>query len=192
MAVVITNTQDVEDKIRDIIAYLGDDPTREGLIETPKRVVNAWRELFSGYNQDPKKVCKTFESPIDEMIILKDIEFFSTCEHHMIPFYGRVHIGYIPNGRIIGVSKLARIVEIYSRRLQIQERMTKQIAEAIIECLEPKGIGVIVEGVHLCMRARGVAKQNSVMVTSVMLGCFKENESCRQEFLSMVGYGKSV
>jgi len=171
------------------IEMMGEDPTREGLLRTPERVVKSWEYLYSGYNKDPAEYLKTvFTSErTDEMIILKNIEFYSTCEHHLLPFFGRVHIGYIPkDGRVVGVSKLARAVECYSRRMQIQERLTSQIATAIDNKLEPEGVGVVVEAQHLCMMARGVEKQNSVMTTSAMYGAFREKPETRSEFLNRI------
>ena len=181
-----SNTEVIENKIKDILFFIGDNPDREGLIETPKRIIKSWDKLFGGYGQNPGKILKTFkEGSCDEMVILKDIEFYSTCEHHFIPFSGKVSIGYVPNGKVVGISKLARLVEIYSRRLQIQEKMTTQIAEALEEYLSPQGVIVIVKAQHLCMLARGVEKQNSVMITSAIRGVFKKNEA-RQEFLKLI------
>lgn len=176
----------IEDNVTRIIQYIGEDPLREGLIETPKRVVKSWGELFSGYRQDPSDYLKFFKSESNEMVICKNIEYYSTCEHHMIPFYGQIHIGYIPNGYVIGLSKLARIADVFARRLQIQETMTKQIAETIYKGIKGcHGVGVIVEGKHLCMCSRGANKQNSMMKTSCLLGNFKKN-LVRQEFLSLI------
>jgi GTP cyclohydrolase IA len=176
----------MEKEIRKIIEFIGDDPEREGLIETPKRVIKSWQKLFGGYNQDPKDIMKTFtEDACDEMVVLKNIEFYSTCEHHMIPFFGKIHIGYIPNGKVLGISKLARLVEIYARRLQIQEKLVSQIAEVIMTFLNPKGVIVIAEAQHLCMLARGVEKQNSIMITSAIRGVFKEVET-RNEFMNLI------
>jgi len=178
---------DQEDIITRYIQAIGDDPNREGLLETPRRVVKSWRELYSGYTKDPKDILgKVFASDTDTMVICKDIEFFSTCEHHMIPFHGKVHIGYIPSGHVVGLSKLARLVEIYARRLQIQENMTDQIAKAIMEHVPGcKGVMVVVNARHLCMCARGVGKQHSSMTTSSIQGMFKE-QVVRAEFLSLV------
>lgn len=174
------------DKIKDIIKYIGDDPNREGLLETPDRVIKSWLKLFEGYNKNPEDLMKTFtEDKCNEMVILKDIEFYSTCEHHMIPFFGKISIGYIPNGKVIGISKLARLVEIYTRRLQIQERLVTQIADDIMNYLGAKGCMVVCEGKHLCMIARGVEKQNSIMITNAIRGIFSENE-IRNEFLMMI------
>ncbi len=169
-----------------ILGIIGDNPRREGLIETPKRVVNSWEQLFAGYGANVADVMKVFkEDACDEMVILKDIEFYSTCEHHMIPFFGKISIGYIPDGRVLGISKLARLVEIFARRLQIQEKLVGQIADAMMEHLKPKGVIVVAEAKHLCMVARGVEKQNSVMVTSAIRGEFKEHD-VRAEFLSLI------
>ncbi len=170
---------------RDFIEYIGDDPNRDGLKDTPDRFAKAWDKLYSGYKQKPEDVITVFDDEnYDEMIVVKDIEFYSTCEHHLIPFYGKVHVGYIPNGKIIGLSKIPRIVEIYSRRLQNQERLTSQIAKAIEDALGPKGVGVIIEARHLCMMARGVEKQNTVVTTSALKGLFKNNDKTRSEFLT--------
>lgn len=178
--------EDAQDLIREIIDLIGDDPDREGLLETPKRVIKSWDQLFSGYKQDPADIMKTFtEGSCDEMVILKDIEFYSTCEHHMIPFFGKISIGYIPNGKVLGISKLARLVEIYARRLQIQERLVTDIADTIMKYLQPKGCMVVCEAKHLCMVARGVQKQNSIMVTNAVRGNFKE-QVVKEEFLKMI------
>lgn len=163
---------------------------REGLRDTPKRVVKSWIELYGGYALDPKKILQTtFKQEgyeYDEMVLLKDIELYSTCEHHMLPFYGRAHVAYIPNAnRVVGLSKLARLVDCFARRLQIQEKLTNQIADAIVECLEPMGAAVVVEAKHHCMCARGVGKQNSTMKTSALRGVFKEKNEVRQEFLRL-------
>lgn len=182
-----TEQEYAKELIAEIIHMIGDDPTREGLLDTPKRVFKSWKELFGGYKQDPKAVLgTTFEgNGYDQVVICKDIEMYSTCEHHMIPFYGTVHIGYIPKDRVVGLSKLARLVEVFSRRLQIQENLTQQIADTIQEVLEPKGVMVIVKAKHLCMCARGVGKQNSQMVTSAIRGAFEE-AGARAEFLELV------
>jgi GTP cyclohydrolase I len=183
-------SEGVEENIVRLLEYMGENPNREGLIETPKRVVKGYKQWFSGYNKDPKDVMKTFTSANDDQIVIvKNIDFYSHCEHHMAPFYGQVHIGYLPNGKVLGVSKFSRLTDIYARRLQIQEQLTNQIAQAINEHLKPKGVGVIIEGIHLCMRSRGVQKQNSIMTTSVMLGDFRELEGLRKEFLQLVKGG---
>lgn len=173
--------------VRKMIKQIGDDPNREGVLDTPKRVVKSWSEIFSGYKCDPVVLLgTTFASPdYDEMVILKDIEFYSTCEHHMIPFFGKAHIGYIPDKKVVGLSKLARLVECFSRRLQIQENLTNQIANTIMEILKPKGVMVVIEAKHMCMCTRGVNKQSSWMITSAVQGLFKESVS-RQEFLSLI------
>ena len=178
---------DPHDIVTELIKAIGDDPTREGLVDTPKRVVKSWRELFSGYGQTPSQFSTTFNEGYDQIIACKGIEFFSFCEHHMLPFYGSASIGYIPNdGKVIGLSKLARLVDMYGRRLQIQERLTKQISEGLQELINPKGVAVVLTGVHTCMTMRGVNKQNSNMVTSSMLGVFKDNHSARTEVMSII------
>jgi len=168
---------------------IGENPEREGLMDTPKRVIKSWNKLFGGYAQDPKEVLSTyFEEDISKdqgMVYLRNIEFFSHCEHHMIPFFGKVHIAYIPDKRVIGISKLARLVEVFARRLQIQEKMTNQIADALQDELSPLGVMVVVEAQHLCMVARGVEKQNSIMGTSKVTGAFK-NQDARSEFLTLI------
>jgi GTP cyclohydrolase I len=181
-----SDTEVVKNSIKTILNYIGEDVAREGLIETPERIIKSYSELFSGYKESPEDVLKVFEDgACDEMVVLKDIEFYSTCEHHFLPFFGKISIGYIPNGKVVGVSKLARLVEIYSRRLQIQERMTSQIADAL-DCLNPKGAAVICEAQHLCMIARGINKQRAKMITSAVRGAFKENVTTKMEFLKGV------
>ena len=176
----------IEAQLKEIIKFIGDDPTREGLIETPKRIINSWKELFSGYNTKEKDIFKVFkDGSCEEMVVLKDIDFFSTCEHHFLPFFGKIHIGYIPDGKVIGVSKLARLVEIFARRLQIQEKLTTQIAESLMKNLKPKGVIVVCEAQHLCMIARGIKKANSKMVTSAVRGAFKSNKT-RSEFFQFI------
>ncbi len=171
-----------------VLEEIGENPEREGLIKTPHRAAEAMRYLTSGYNQDLDSVINgaIFHEESDNMVIVRDIEFYSTCEHHLIPFFGRVHIAYIPNGKIIGLSKLARITDMYARRLQVQERMTVEIAEAIQKILEPKGVAVVAEAKHLCMMARGVEKQNSNMVTSHVLGVFRTDRATRSEFMNLL------
>lgn len=170
-----------------ILEYIGEDPKREGLVETPDRVVRAWKELYGGYEQNPKEVLgKIFKTHCDEMVICKDIEYYSTCEHHLITFYGKAHIGYLPKGHVVGLSKLARLVDVFAKRLQIQEEMTYQIAKAIMENIPNcGGVGVVVEGKHLCMCGRGVAKQNSIMKTSALLGAFQDHAT-RSEFFHLI------
>ena len=165
-----------------------DGELREGIVETPRRVVKSWIELFAGYAQDPAKILsKTFASEgYDEVIICRDIEMYSLCEHHLLPFYGRAHVGYIPGERVVGLSKLARLVDCFSRRLQIQERLTTQIADAIVKHLEPKGVAVTIESKHMCMSCRGVNKQSSIMVTNALRGVFRDNVSARAEYLNLI------
>jgi len=173
--------------IRDMISYIGDDPDREGLLRTPHRALKSWGELYSGYRGDPEKLLGvTFESESDEMVILKDIELFSCCEHHILPIVGKCHIGYVPYKRIVGISKLARLVDMYSRRLQIQERLTSQIADAIMKYLKPQGCMVVIDAVHYCMRMRGVSKQNSTMMTQAARSLFLDSPAVRAEFLQAI------
>jgi len=174
--------------VREMIERLGEDPTREGLQRTPGRVEKAMQYLTKGYSEDPEALLKgaLFTVEYDEMVIVKDIEMFSLCEHHMLPFFGKVHIAYIPKGRVIGLSKLPRLVDIFARRLQVQERMTTQIAETIQNVIQPQGVGVVIEARHLCMMMRGVEKQHSATVTSAMLGCFRDERPTREEFLSLL------
>ncbi len=174
--------------INQLLVEIGEDPNREGLKNTPERIANSYKKLFGGYAKNPNSLLKEFDGEnYDEMIICKDIDFYSTCEHHMLPFFGRIHIGYIPNKKIIGISKLPRLVEIFARRLQNQERLTMQIANTLHELLKPKGVGIVIEAKHLCMRARGVEKQNTTITTSSFRGLFKENQKTRSEFLKLIG-----
>ena len=176
----------IENAVRDIILATGENPDREGLLETPSRVRRSYEELYSGYGKNPEDVMKVFEADgYDELVLLKGIEMYSTCEHHLIPFIGTCSIAYIPSEKICGISKLARVMEIYARRMQIQERLTDQIANAINDILQPRGVGVVIEAQHLCMRARGISKQNSWMTTSSLLGVFREPE-VRNEFLGLI------
>lgn len=172
-----------------MLGALDPDPTREGLVDTPRRVEKAFRFYCDGYHKDPKKVIgdALFEAETDEMVVVKDIELYSLCEHHLAPFFGKAHVAYIPSGKIVGLSKIARVVEIYARRLQVQERLTMQVARAIEEVLQPRGVGVVIEASHLCMMMRGVEKQNSVATASAMLGRFKSDEKTRTEFLKLIG-----
>lgn len=187
MDIKYPSTEDIEDKIRDIITFIGDNPDREGLKETPKRMVKSWRELFSGYKGDPKEIIKTFkEGTCNEMIILKDIDFFSMCEHHFLPFFGKIFLGYVPNGRVVGVSKLVRLIEVYSRRLQIQEKMTTEIADALMDGLNPLGVMVVCKAKHLCMMCRGVKRQGVELVTSAVRGVFDEDIKTRNEFMELI------
>ena len=179
-----------ENLVREILVRLGEDPEREGLLRTPERVHHAFEFLTKGYRQDPDTMLKEalFTVSYDEMVIVKDIEVFSLCEHHMLPFFGKVHVAYIPNGKVIGLSKIPRLIEIFSRRLQIQERLTTQIAETIQKAIQPQGVGVVIEARHLCMMMRGVEKQHSSAVTSSMLGCFRDEQETRTEFLSLINH----
>ena len=188
--VVKPSRAEAEDAVRTLIRWAGDDPKREGLLETPSRVVRSYEEFFAGYGHDPKLVlARTFEEVdgYDEIIVLTDIRFESHCEHHMVPIIGKAHIGYLPDRRVVGISKLARLVEVYARRLQIQEKMTAQIADALQEVLKPRGVAVVVEAAHQCMTTRGVHKSDVAMVTSRMLGAFRDNGETRREFLTMIG-----
>jgi GTP cyclohydrolase I len=184
-----TRTQ-AEEAVRTLILWAGDDPDREGLVGTPDRVVRSYEEFYAGYAQDPEAILRTTFEEVegyDEMVLLRDIPFESHCEHHMVPIIGKAHIAYLPNKRVVGISKLARIVEAYAKRLQIQEKMTAQIANAINNVLSPKGVAVVVEGVHQCMTTRGVQKPGVSMITSTMLGAFRDDASTRREFLALTG-----
>lgn len=186
---------EAEDAIRTLLRWAGDDPDREGLLDTPARVARSYEEFFSGYDADPEELLKrTFEETdgYDEMVLLKDIRFESHCEHHMAPIIGRAHIAYLPLRRVVGISKLARLVEIYAKRLQIQEKMTSQIANAINDILQPEGVAVTIEAAHQCMTTRGVHKPGVTMVTSRMLGAFRDNPSTRREYLATIGNPASV
>ena len=179
-----------EEAVRTLIRWAGDDPDREGLVGTPDRVVRAYEEFFAGYDEDPQGILRrTFEEieGYDEMVILRDIRIESHCEHHMVPIVGRAHVAYLPDKRVVGISKLARVVEIYARRLQIQEKMTAQIANLLDHVLQPRGVGVVIEAQHQCMTTRGVHKTGVTMVTSRMLGAFRDGGETRREFLSMIG-----
>ncbi|MBB5499651.1 GTP cyclohydrolase I FolE [Paraburkholderia sp. MM5384-R2] len=182
---------EAEQAVRTLIRWAGDDPEREGLIQTPARVARAYREFFSGYDSDPMQILATTFSEVDgydEMVVLKDIRFESYCEHHMVPIIGRAHVAYLPEHRVVGISKLARLVDVYAKRLQIQEKMTVQIADALNTVLQPKGVAVILEAAHQCMSTRGVHKPGASLVTSRMLGAFRDDPSTRREFLSIVGH----
>ena len=176
----------LHESIRNLIRFIGDNPDREGLQETPHRVLKSYAELFAGYHQDPASVLKTFEDgACDEMVVVKDIEFWSCCEHHMLPFFGKAHIAYLPNGKIVGLSKLARLLEVFSRRLQVQERLTTQVTAALDEHLHPLGSACVIEAKHLCMICRGIQKQQSVMITSSLTGEFR-NPEVRGEFFHLI------
>jgi GTP cyclohydrolase I len=182
--------EEAEEAVRTMIRWAGDDPSREGLRDTPGRVVRAYEEFFAGYLQDPHEVlARTFSEVegYDEMIVMNDIRFESHCEHHMVPIIGKAHIGYLPNKRVIGISKLARLVEVYARRLQVQEKMTVQIADTLQEVLRPKGVAVVIEAAHQCMTTRGVHKPGVGLVTSRMVGAFRDDPSTRREFLAVIG-----
>jgi GTP cyclohydrolase I len=181
-------TESIADLVRKMLLQLGEDPNREGLLKTPERFETALRFLTSGYSQDPDKILNgaMFKVCYDEMVVVKDIEIYSLCEHHLLPFFGKCHVAYLPNKKVVGLSKIARLVNMFARRLQIQERLTSEIAEAINDKLNPQGVGVIIEARHLCMVMRGVEKQNSMAVTSAMLGQFRESKHTRDEFLSLV------
>ncbi len=180
----------MEPYVKAILEELGEDPEREGLLKTPGRVARALRELTKGYQQDPEAIINgaLFTEDYSEMIVMKDVDFYSMCEHHMLPFFGKAHIAYLPKGKIVGISKLARLVDVFARRLQVQERMTTQVAQLLMEKLTPEGVAVVVEAEHLCMRMRGVEKQNSYVVTSAMLGVFRERQETRDEFMNLIGH----
>lgn len=184
----LTEADALEEPLRGIIRQLGEDAGREGLLKTPRRVAQSLRFLTSGYHQDVDQVLNgaLYSATYDEMVLVKDIEIFSLCEHHLLPFFGRCHLGYVPRDKVVGLSKLPRLVDVFARRLQVQERLTNQIAETLMEKINPLGVGVVIEAKHLCMIMRGVEKQNSVAVTSAMLGVFREVRETREEFLSLV------
>jgi GTP cyclohydrolase IA len=178
----------MDELLREVLVRLGEDPEREGLLRTPQRMSAAFAHLTKGYHEDPEKILRgaLFTVSYDQMVIVKDIEMFSLCEHHLLPFFGKVHVAYVPNGKVIGLSKLPRLVDVFARRLQVQERLTTQIAETIQRAIEPQGVGVVVEARHLCMMMRGVEKQHSAAVTSAMLGAFRDCQETREEFLSLI------
>ena len=181
------------DLVHELLIRLGEDPQRDGLLKTPERVQKALEYLTKGYHEDPDKILQgaLFDVTYDEMVIVKDIEMFSLCEHHMLPFFGKVHVAYIPNGKVIGLSKIARLVDVFARRLQVQERLTVQIAETIQKAIQPQGVGVVIEARHLCVMMRGVEKQHSAAVTSHMLGSFRTAQKTREEFLSLIRNSKN-
>ena len=180
--------ESIEEGYRNILAFAGEDPDREGLLRTPHRAAEAFKYLTSGYSQDVETLLNgaVFREDYDDMVVVKDIEFYSLCEHHLLPFFGKAHVAYIPDGTIVGLSKIPRLVDMFARRLQVQERMTTQIAEALESALQPKGVAIVVEGVHMCMRMRGVQKQESSMVTSHVRGIFRTDRATRQEFMALV------
>lgn len=173
--------------IKEQLAYIGEDPDREGLIDTPKRIVRMWDEIYAGYSKDPADILTTFPADgCDQIVLLKDIELYSMCEHHNLPFYGKAHVAYLPGEKVIGISKLARLVDIYARRMQIQERIGEQVTDALMKYLQPKGAACIIEASHLCMKMRGVGKQNSTMITSSMKGVFLTDTAVKQELLTLI------
>lgn len=178
----------IEEAVRNILVEIGEDPERQGLIKTPYRVAKMYKEVTTGYQADPYEIINNaiFDVEYDEMVVVANIEYYSLCEHHMLPFFGVVHVGYIPKGKVVGLSKIPRIVDMFARRLQIQEKMTTQIANLLNETLQPDGVGVVVEGQHMCMMMRGVQKDKAKMITSAMLGSFRDDEKTRNEFLSLI------
>ena len=186
------NFEKIESIILDLLKEIGEDPEREGLQKTPHRVAKSWTTFAKGYKQTPEEVVgdAIFNEQCDEVIAVKDIDFFSLCEHHLLPFKGVAHVGYLPDEKIIGLSKIPRIVDIYARRLQVQERLTQQVADALQDVLSPKGVAVVIEAEHLCMQMRGVEKKSSFMITSAVRGVFRENNKTREEFLSIIGKGR--
>lgn len=183
--------QTIENAVHDILVSVGEDPGREGLLKTPNRVARMYQELLEGYSIDPEKMLNdaVFDVDYSEMVLVKDIEFYSLCEHHMLPFIGHAHVAYIPNKKVVGLSKIPRIVDMFARRLQVQERMTTQIAEFLMDVLQPRGVGVVVEGAHMCAMMRGVKKHGARMLSSALLGEFREDEKTRAEFMSLVQHG---
>ena len=186
------NLEKIESIILDLLKEIGEDPEREGLQKTPHRVAKSWTTFAKGYKQTPEEVVgdAVFNEQCDEVVAVKDIDFFSLCEHHLLPFKGVAHVGYLPEKKIIGLSKIPRIVDIYARRLQVQERLTQQVADALQDVLSPKGVAVVIEAEHLCMQMRGVEKKSSFMITSAVRGAFRENNKTREEFLSIIGKGR--
>jgi GTP cyclohydrolase I len=184
----------IKSAVEGILSNIGEDPEREGLLNTPDRIARMYDELTAGYSIDPVKMINgaLFNVDYDEMVVVKDIEFYSLCEHHMLPFYGRAHVAYIPNGKVIGLSKIPRIVEMFARRLQVQERMTKQIAEFVKETIQPKGVAVVVDGIHMCSMMRGVKKAGASMVTSTVLDAFRNNPKTRAEFMDHINGRRSI
>ena len=185
----MSENEKIADLTKLLLKEIGEDPNREGLIKTPSRVSKAWSFFSRGYNQNVDEIINDaiFNENAKDMVVVRDVEFFSLCEHHLIPFFGKAHVAYIPNGKVVGLSKIPRIIDMFSRRLQVQERLTRQIAETIQDVLEPIGVAVIMEGQHMCMQMRGVEKQNSLTTTSSMLGKFRQSDRTRAEFLSIIG-----
>lgn len=188
--VTLSEKQDIEfeDAVKSMMLHIGENPEREGLLKTPQRVKKAYEFIFGGYKEDPQEILKSalFTSSNDEMVLLKDIEFYSTCEHHLLPIIGRVHVAYIPNGKVVGLSKIPRVVNVFARRMQIQEQLTEQIADAIMSTIEPKGVAVVIQARHMCMEMRGVEKINSTTTSSALRGLFKKDEKTRSEFFSLI------
>ncbi len=186
----MSDKQDIqfEDAVKSMMLHVGENPQREGLLKTPQRVKKAYEFIFGGYKEDPREILKSalFTSSNDEMVLLKDIEFYSTCEHHLLPIIGRVHVAYIPNGKVVGLSKIPRVVNVFARRMQIQEQLTEQIADAIMSTIEPKGVAVVIQARHMCMEMRGVEKINSTTTSSALRGLFKKDEKTRSEFFSLI------
>ena len=183
-----TNDLEFENAVKSMMEHVGEDPTREGLLETPKRVRKAYEFMYGGYKENPREILEKalFTSSNDEMVLIKDIEFYSTCEHHLLPIIGRVHVAYIPNGKVVGLSKIPRVVNVFARRMQIQEQLTEQIADAIMDTIAPKGVAVVVQARHMCMEMRGVEKINSTTSSSALRGLFKKDEKTRAEFFSLI------
>ncbi len=182
------NETQFEDAVKCMMLHVGENPNREGLLKTPQRVKKAYEFIFGGYKEDPREILKSalFTSSNDEMVLLKDIEFYSTCEHHLLPIIGRVHVAYIPDGKVVGLSKIPRVVNVFARRMQIQEQLTEQIADAIMDTIEPKGVAVVIQARHMCMEMRGVEKINSTTTSSALRGLFKKDEKTRSEFFSLI------
>ncbi len=180
--------QEFEEAVKTMMRYVGEDPNREGLLKTPQRVKKAYEFIFGGYKEDPKAILESalFTSSNDEMVLIKDIEFYSTCEHHLLPIIGRAHVAYIPDGKVVGLSKIPRVVDVYARRMQIQEQLTEQIADAIMQTIAPKGVAVVLQARHMCMEMRGVEKINSTTTSSALRGLFKKDEKTRAEFFSLI------
>ncbi len=182
------NDIEFEEAVKVMMRHIGEDPEREGLLDTPKRVKKAYEFIFGGYKQNAEEILKSalFTSSNDEMVLIKDIEFYSTCEHHLLPIIGRAHVAYIPDGKVVGLSKIPRVVDVFARRMQIQEQLTEQIADAIMETIDPKGVGVVIQARHMCMEMRGVEKINSTTTSSALRGLFKKDEKTRAEFFSLI------
>ncbi len=189
-----SHSSTIPDAVRGILRTIGENPEREGLQKTPDRVARAWDHLSSGYRDDPRAILEgaLFQEECNEMVIVREIELYSLCEHHLLPFFGKAHVAYLPAGKIVGLSKLARVVDVFARRLQVQERLTSDVAHALQDVLQPHGVGVVIQARHLCMMMRGVEKQNSVAVTSCMLGAFQEDPRTRNEFMELVGRNHSL